>query len=300
MPSRFRVTSARAIAGLGIAAAVAVLVAAPAATGAAPAATRQSVSGIGTLLYPDATAIYRGDPTGASRLMGGPGVRGDSVIRLISWSGLPWLVYSNASNGPERVKLTNSTRALWIDSRGRLHLHIVKIDGVWRSVELRSLNTVSYGTYRLINDTATGKFADQTVFGMFLYRPGTKKYTNEIDIENSRFPHYLKAPNNAQFAVQPYNHRHHAHPYHVKPSYSPLFQQFTWYPPYGGAGTVKFQTRVGSTRHSPLLTRWTYHGASSPTDQNMYLYLDLWLNRGKAPKHGTHSATLRSLVVSPF
>ncbi len=198
------------------------------------------------------------------------------------------------------MKLTNSTQAIWIDGRGRLHLHIVKIDGVWRSVELRSLNTVSYGRYRLVNDTATGKFADQTVFGMFVYRPGTKTYTNEIDIENSRFPRYLKAPNNAQFAVQPYRAPHHAHPYHVKPSYKPLFQEFTWYPPARGKGTVKFQTRVGTTPHAPLLTRWAYHGASSPTDQNMYLYITLWLNHGKAPRHGTHSATLRSLTVSPI
>ncbi|MGN6472052.1 MAG: hypothetical protein ACTHK4_00175, partial [Mycobacteriales bacterium] len=255
-------------------------------------------AGLYGLIYPDATAAYK--HSAPNRVGAGPGPKGDSTLRLISWSGRPWLVYSNASNGPEHVKLTNSTRALWIDDRGRLHMHIVKIDGVWRSVEIRSLNTVSYGTYRLINDTATGKFADETVFGLFVYRPGTKTYTNEIDIENSRFPRYLKAPNNAQFAVQPYTQPHHAHAYHVKPSYKPLFQQFTWYPQYRGIGTVKFQTRIGTTPHSPLLTRWSYTGGSSPTDQNMYLYIDLWLNHGKAPKDGTHSATLRSLTVIPF
>ena len=295
MPSRFRVTSARALAGLGLVTTLAVLAVEPAATGVPHA---HDGANLGGLLYPDATAFYSGKSDRAG-LMEGPGRKGDSVVRLISWSGRPWLVYSNASNGPEHVKLTNSDRAIWIDSRGRLHLHIVKIDGVWRSVELRSLNTVSYGTYRLINDTATGKFADQTVFGMFVYRPGTKTYTNEIDIENSRFPRYLKAPNNAQFAVQPYKEPHHAHAYHVKRHYVPLFQQFSWYPPYHGVGTVNFQTRIGTTPHSPLLTRWGYNGPSAPTDQNMYLFIDLWLNHGKAPTNGTHSATLRSLTILP-
>jgi hypothetical protein len=296
MPSRFRVSSARALACLGVVSAIGVLAFAPAATGAPPS---PGIPGLATLLYPDATGTYRGQPADTG-VMAGPGRKGDSVLRLISWSGRPWLVYSNSSQGPENVKLTNSTRAIWIDSRGRLHLHIVKIDGVWRSVELRSLNTVSYGTYRLINDTATAKFADQTVFGMFVYRPGTKTYTNEIDIENSRFPRYLKAPNNAQFAVQPYTQPHHAHAYHVRPGYVPLFQQFSWYPPSHGVGMVRFQTRIGTTPHAPLLTRWTYRGGSAPTDQNMYLYIDLWLNRGKAPTNGTHSAVLRSLTLSPF
>lgn len=237
---------------------------------------------------------------GTARTLSSPGPNGDSTPRLLSWSGRVWLVSHNGEQGPEKSPLTNSTRAVWVDSRGRLHLHIVKINGVWRSVQLKSLYTVGYGTYRLINDTATGRFAPQTVFGMFVYRPGTKTYTNEIDVENSRFPRYLKAPNNAQFAVQPYTAPHHEHAYHVKPSYVPLFQQFTWYPPSHGAGTVTFETRVGNTPHSPLLTRWKYYGYSTPTASNMHLYINLWLNHRQAPKHGTHTAVLRSLTVTPL
>jgi hypothetical protein len=280
MPSRSRVSSSRALAAVAALAAVGVVGASTVATGAAPRA------------YPAGSRT--------AHALSGPGPKGDSAIRLLSWSGRPWLIYSNTSNGPENVKLTNSTKAIWVDSRGRLHLHIVKIDGVWRSVELRSLNTVGYGTYRLINDTATARFAPQTVFGMFVYRPGTKTYTNEIDIENSRFPRYLKPPNNAQFAVQPYTQPHHEHAYHVKPSYVPLFQQFKWYPPVQGNGVVKFETRVGDTPHSPLLTRWSYYGASTPTASNMYLFIDLWLNHGAAPTNGTHTAVLRSLTVEPL
>jgi hypothetical protein len=226
----------------------------------------------------------------------------DSLIRVINWSGRSWYVYSSTSKGPEGVKLTNGPGAAYVDSQGRLHLQIVKVDGVWRSVELRTVNTVSYGTFRLINDTDTARFSNRTVFGMFVYRPGASKNHggHEIDIENSRFPHYLKAPNNAQFAVQPYNEPHHEHPYHVTRADAPLLQQFTWYPPARGEGTVKFATRVGATPQSRLLSHWEYHGASDPTAQNMYVFLTLWLNKGQPPTHGTHAAVLRSLVVTPL
>lgn len=230
-----------------------------------------------------------------------PAAHGSEQPRLLKWSGLTWYVYPNCDDcGPSLTPTTNASDAVYVDDRGYLHLKVTKVAGKWRGVELRALTRPTYGTYRWIVDTATADLDRWAVLSMFLYRPGAKKFTSEIDIENSRFPRYLKAPNNAQFAVQPYRAPHHAHPYHVKPSYKPLFQEFTWYPPARGKGTVKFQTRVGTTPHAPLLTRWAYHGASSPTDQNMYLYITLWLNHGKAPRHGTHSATLRSLTVSPI
>ncbi|HVY11618.1 MAG TPA: glycoside hydrolase family 16 protein [Mycobacteriales bacterium] len=236
----------------------------------------------------------------ASHIALKPARPGESLIRSIQWAGRRWWVYGVNQPGPEGVKLTNDQRAVYVDGRGRLHLNIIKINGKWRSVELRTVNTVSYGTFRLINDTRTARFSDRTVFGMFVYRPGASKNHggHEIDIENSRFPNYLKAPNNAQFAVQPYNKPHHEHAYHVKRSDVPLLQQFIWYPPIKGKGTVKFLTRVGTTTHSPLLAHWTYHGSSDPTNQNMYIYLTLWLNHGKPPKGGTHSAVLRSLTYT--
>jgi hypothetical protein len=223
--------------------------------------------------------------------------------RLINWSGRTWIVYPSSTKGPENVALTNAANSVYVDRRGRLHLKILKVDGVWRSVELQSLDPVTYGTYRLINETATARFSDRTVFGMFVYQPHSKGYTNEIDVENSRFPRYLPAPNNAQFAVQPYKSPGHEHHYHVTRGDVPLFQEFTWYPPVRGKGAVSFQTRVGTTPHSRPLSRWTYSGSSDPTTnvlRRMYLFLDLWLNKGRPPTHGSHSIVLRSLTVTPI
>jgi hypothetical protein len=259
------------------------------------------VLGLGTTAIVAAPASQPA-ANGTTRVVSAPSADGDSNLRLIQWSGRYWAVYPNGQRGPENVPMTNAADAVYVDSHGRLHLQIMKIHGVWRSVELQSIDPVTYGTYRIINDTATANFADTVVLGMFVYRPHATKYTNEIDIENSRFPHYLHAPNNAQFAVQPYYAPGHTNPYAIGPAYKPLFQQFTWLPgtPGDSNGTVNFETRVGSTPHSPLLARWSYHGYSVPTPQNMYLYINLWLNKGRAPVGGTHSAILRSLTFKPL
>ncbi len=220
--------------------------------------------------------------------------------RVLNWSGMSWLVYAADQQGPENVPLSNSAQSVYVDSRGRLHLHIRKINGVWRSVELESLQQLHYGTYRMQVDTPTARFDKWTVLGMFVYRPGSKQLTNEIDIEDSRFPNLLQAPNNAQFAVQPYYKPHHEHHYALKKTYQHLRQQFTWLPGSGGRGTARFQTRLGTTAHSRLISRWTYHGHSVPTQQNMHLYLNLWTNHGKPPVNGTHSAIIDSFTYRPI
>jgi hypothetical protein len=52
-----------------------------------------------------------------------------------------------------------------------------------------------------------------------------------------------------------------------------------------------------------LLARWTYSGYSVPNgapSNGMYLFINLWLNKGQAPTGGTHSAVLRSLTFKPL
>jgi hypothetical protein len=48
-----------------------------------------------------------------------------------------------------------------------------------------------------------------------------------------------------------------------------------------------------------LLAHWTFHGKAVPTDSNMYLYFDLWLNKHHPPLDGTHTIIIRSLVYTP-
>jgi hypothetical protein len=220
------------------------------------------------------------------------------LLRIIHWSGYTWLVFPGNQAGPEHTQLASAEDAVHVDSRGRLHLAIRKINGQWRGAEIESLNPISYGTYNWVVDTRTAEFANSTVLGMFVYRPGSQRLTNEIDIEDARFGH-LRAPNNGQFVVQPYYAPHHYHAFYVRKSYNHIWQQFQWLPGKPGDGIVHFQSRVGTGRHGRLFSRWTYHGYSTPTPMNMHLYIDIWLNERHPPLNGTHSAIIRSFHFTP-
>jgi hypothetical protein len=240
---------------------------------------------------------------GTQVISAGPALHGSEQQRLIRWSGITWYVYPNCDDcGPSLTPTTNADRAVYVDDRGYLHLKVSKIGGKWRGVELRALTRPTYGTYRWIVDTATADLDQWAVLGMFLYKPGAKKFTSEIDIENSRFPHLLKAPNNAQFVTQPYFVKGNLHPYSILPEYHPLLQQFTWRPgvTYGGPGRVDFETRVGSVPRAPLLAEWSYSSYSVPPPQGMQLFLVLWMNQNKPPSDGLHSAVIRSVTIKPL
>jgi hypothetical protein len=254
----------------------------------------------------DATAILAAPSPGSTTLptrlpqdpLNAPG-HGKN-LRVLHWSGHTWLIYPEDQDGPEQVPLSNSTKAVYVDSKGRLHLKITKVNGVWRSVELQSLDPVSYGTFRMTVATKTALFDPYTVLSMFVYRPGSKQHTNEIDIEDSRFPHLLKPPNNAQFVVQPYYTHGNLFPYEVTPDDDHLYQQFSWLPGTPGNGIAKFETRAGTTASSPVIAKWQYQGYAVPTPYNMHLYLILWMNQNKAPVNGTHSAIIDSYSYEPL
>jgi hypothetical protein len=254
----------------------------------------------------DATAILAAPSAGTTtlptRLPAGPTTQPGSgnSLRVLHWSGHTWLVYPEDQNGPEKVPLSNSMKAVHVDGRGRLHLRITKVHGTWRSVELQSLDPIGYGTYRMTVATKTALFDPYTVLGMFVYRPGARAYTSEIDIEDSRFPHLLKAPDNAQFVVQPYYAPQHLHGYPIAADQGHLYQQFSWLPGTPGHGIAKFETRAGTTAHSPLIAQWEYQGYSVPPPYGMHLYINLWMNQNKAPTTGTHSAVIESYSFDPL
>lgn len=232
-----------------------------------------------------------------------PAPYGSTGQRLLNWSGITWMVYPNCPHcGPEQTPTTNAGKAVYVDSRGWLHLKVSKIGGVWRGVELRALSDVPYGTYRWVVNSRTADLDPWAVLGMFVYRPGTAPYTNEIDIEDSRFPHLLPAPDNAQFTVQPYKVAGDQHGYYISPDSHPLLQQFTWSPAFGSEthGTVAFESRVGTTRRAPLLASFTYGGWAIPTSENMQLFVVLWMNKNNPPTTGTHYAVIRNLSITPL
>ncbi|MGN6472455.1 MAG: hypothetical protein ACTHK4_02250 [Mycobacteriales bacterium] len=260
------------------------------------------VLGLGTTALIAAPATQPGGNGTATMSTAAP-TNGTDGQRLINWSGITWFVYPNCSNcGPEQTPTTDAAKAVYVDSQGRLHLQITKIGGVWSGVELRALNRPTYATYRWVVDSATADMDPWTVLGMFVYKPGAKKFTSEIDIENSRYPHLLPAPDNSQFVVQPYAVKGNLHPYRLFPSYHPMLQQFTWMPglKYGAPGRVDYETHLGTNLQGPLVEKWSYTGYSVPSPQGMQLFVVLWMNQNKPPTTGTHSAVIRSLTIQPY
>ncbi|HWB65456.1 MAG TPA: hypothetical protein VG708_01330 [Mycobacteriales bacterium] len=238
-----------------------------------------------------------------------PGTLGTPNLRILRWSGYNWLVFPPDQAGPERgidhgrrfaVTLSDSPKSAYVDSRGRLHLHIIHTADGWKSVELRLLAPISYGTFRMVVDSPVAKFSKNTVLGMFVYQPGSPLHQNEIDIEDSQFTTFLGPRYNAQYVVQPYYTQPtapHWYKYFIPAKYTPLLQQFTWLP-----GQASFLTRVGRTTTSPLFTQHHYAGRLVPVqsaDHPLYLYLDLWLNKDLPPTDGTHSVVLHSFRFLP-
>jgi hypothetical protein len=215
-----------------------------------------------------------------------------SKLRLISWSHQTWLVFPNSAKGPDGPNtLSDSTKAVHVDAKGRLHLRITKVAGKWRGAQLESLTGVNYGTYRWVTSSPLGNLAKPIVLGMFIYRPSQVRYTNEIDLEDSRSLIGLGYPRDAQYVVQPYFKGNHIHRYAIRRKYRTVTQQFNWQP-----GKVSFVTRVGSAASGHKLSQFAYSGPDVPQTANEHVYINLHLH-SKHPHPGPGS---RSVVINSY
>jgi hypothetical protein len=220
--------------------------------------------------------------------------RTPSQLRLLLWSGEIWLVFPPSANGPDGPNsLSDSTQAAYVDPQGRLHLKITKVDGKWRGVQLESLAPLNYGTYSFVTGTSTARLAAPIVLGMFVYKPSNVRYTNEIDLEDSRSLIGLGYPRDAQYVVQPYTKPNHIHRYAIRRSITTTRQQFTWNP-----GRVSFVTRAGTSPTAKRLSHFVYAGPDVPEPSNEHVYINLHLHNKKPLNDGTHSVILNSFTRS--
>jgi len=274
----------------------------------------------------DATTIIAAPATTADSSLELPAaLTPPSGLRLLHWSGQTWVVTPENQPGPEaHVHMTDSSSAVYVDSKGRLHLKIIKVNGVWRSVQLMMLGQPAYGTYRWVVRGTTAKFSKNTVLGLFVYESTGTKFANEIDIEDSRFTDWIH-PNDAQYIVQPYYGYQHWCPYRSPRSVSLESQAFTWQP-----GKVSFVSRRGTATNGPAETvhcdfsdarrlggtaaakakhvgkgsngtrrSFSYAGADVPAPSRQRIFINLWTNRNRPPTGGTHSIVIDSFSFTP-
>lgn len=127
-----------------------------------------------------------------------------TMERHISFSGYDWRVKnSDALIGPGPNLFSDSTRNVWVDDTGRLHLRIEKRAGRWYSAEVISSASFGYGTYRWYLDSAVDNLDPNVVLGLFTWNDDPAYNHRELDIEFARWGNAAYA--NGQYTVQPYN-----------------------------------------------------------------------------------------------
>lgn len=249
---------------------------------------------IAGVLVLDTTAIVASPESAPPAATPAQTAHNNSPLRLLTWSHTVWLVFPNSANGPDGPKsLSDSPRAAHVDSAGRLHLRITKVNGKWRGVQLESLAPLNYGTFRFVTDSRLGKLASPVVLGMFVYKPSQVRYTNEIDLETGRSLIGLGYPRDSQYVVQPYTKKTNIRRYAIRNKYKTVTQQFTWQP-----NKVDFLTRAGTTGHGKQLGKFNYRGPDSPEPSNEHVYINLHLHNKKPPTNGAREVVLKSFDYS--
>jgi hypothetical protein len=190
-----------------------------------PPTTAEELPGVGGPVIAVATTKGREDP-------------GTKPVTL-HWSGYDWEIRQTPSDrgGLNDYEPTNAS----VDTRGGLHLRIVRGPEHWTSAEVRLTRSLGYGTYTfLVRDT--GHLDVAAAFSMFTWDDlGFEQSHREVGIDLSRWGDPAK--NNGQFVIQPYYVP--ANVFLFAAPEGPLTHSFHW-----EAGRVSFRTVAGTVRVS--------------------------------------------------
>jgi hypothetical protein len=165
----------------------------------------------------------------------------------ISFSGHTWLVKDSAavSVGPGPNVFSDDARNVRVDRRGRLHLRIRRVAGVWTCAEVVSAPSFGYGTYRFYVSRRVDALDANVVLGLFTWNDDPAFNHREIDIEFSRWGN-PSDPTNAQYVVQPYDTPGNLVRWVQPPRLRKSTHHFLWQ-----SNSVGFQSLIGHTASPP-------------------------------------------------
>lgn len=210
----------------------------------------------------------------------------------ITFSGIKWIVRSG-TGGPGPNNWSNSSSSVWVDSQGRLHMKIRKIDNTWYCSEIYAQQSMGYGEYKFYVSSNVENFDPNIVVGLFLYESDSK----EVDIEFSRWSN----PSNVDgwYTVQPppYNSSNqNSFPLNLTGDYST--HRFVW-----SSSNIFFQSYHGHYSTLPssdfLINQWTYTGNNNPAPGNERLHINFWLFQGQPPTNQNEAELIVSSVFVP-
>jgi len=200
--------------------------------------------------------------------------------RTIQFSGHTWDVRATSGlAGPGPNVFSGSTKSVWVDRSGTLHLKIRRERGRWVCAEVVSQQQLGRGTYTWEVDSTVSGLDPRVVLGLFSYLNDD----SEIDVEVARWGNAFDTTN-AQFTVQPYVNDGNIWRF-TTPS-GPTTYGFDW-----GASTIGFSGPAGP---------WQYTGPDVPAFAGHRAHMNLWLFQGRPPTDGREvEVVLRSFTFVP-
>jgi uncharacterized protein (TIGR03437 family) len=208
--------------------------------------------------------------------------------REVTFAGLKWRVKASpVPVGPGPNFFSDSPENVFVDSSGRLHLKLKRVNGNWVCTEVITRIAVGYGSYKLTLASPPNLF-DNVVFGAFTWADGQNNNA-EIDALEIGFGR-PGDPTNAQNVVQPFTRPGNLHRFTI-PNTSPTTHFLNWSP-----ATVSFQSYVGVDGGGTRFNDWSYTGPIPQPEQGETNFrLNLWLN-GPGPADGAE----QEVIISDF
>ena len=204
---------------------------------------------------------------------------GDRMIamRTVAFAGYTWSVKASSGPvGPGPNFFSDSSENVWVDGTG-LHLRITLRAGRWCAAEVILDRSLGYGTYRFTVASPVGQLDPNAVLGLFTWSDDDDYYHREIDIEMARWGKPASTTN-AQYVVQPSGTPGNVSDF-AQPDVAGSVQEFRW---ASNAVTFRSATAAGAT-----IATWRYTGKDVPKPDDERTRINLWLNRGSPPMHGS-------------
>ena len=205
--------------------------------------------------------------------------------RTINWSNRTWVV-KNGSGGPGPNNWSDDPSAVWVDSQGRLHLKVIKRNGVWYSSEVYLQNSLGHGEYRFYTETNFDTLDPKLVTGLFTYENDSR----EIDIEftgsfatpsSKRGWHTVQLGNSQSFYTSMIG----THSTHKILWKSDLIYWISYHGHYASL-----------PNRDAMMHERNYSGPLIPPVGNEKLHINFWLFKGEAPNDGQEA----ELIIKDF
>jgi uncharacterized repeat protein (TIGR01451 family) len=198
--------------------------------------------------------------------------------RTIEFSGYEWMVKSsNTPVGPGPNYFSGSSKNVWVDEQGQLHLKIVERDGKWYCAEVYTTESLGYGKYVFYVASRVDQLDKNVVAGLFTWDDAPEYNHREIDIEFSRWGDENK--DNSLYTVQSGvlpNPPENFIDFNLELNGDYSTHNFAWQ-----SNRVSFQSIHGHYDSPPdpsyVIESWDYYGGDNPIPGNEKVHINLWL-----------------------